>query len=312
MQSQTESSAAPGVAEDATSARMQALLERAPLAIAFTRGKQFEVVSEEMNHLFGHDDPTDLAGQNLRVVLVSDGAHDALLDRLQAAFAAGRPIDEEIECVRGDGARFWGRLKATPLRWDTPAGEAMWIVEDVTAARQLRMQPTWVGKHDPLTELANRSEFERRVSEHVSSRRHEPVSVLWLDVDKFRDVVNNAGAEVAEHFLYHLSQMLITKVRASDIVARLEDDHFAMLLPDCDHHYAQIIAEKMRASVAGCRLRWGLHRTRVKACVGVVQLHPSLENAQAVMGAAAQACAEAKAAGGDTVRVFVSAALIEV
>ena len=310
MPSQTESSPPAGDTEEATLLRMQALLERAPLAVAFVRGERFELVSEEMNHLFGHGDPTDLASQRTRVVHVSDGAHSALLERLQAAFAKGRPLDEEVEYVRGDGARFWGRLKATPLQWDTPSGEALWIVEDVTAARQLRLQPTWAGKHDPLTELDNRTEFERRLAEHVNSRRHEPVSVLWLDVDRFRDVVNASGAEVAEHFLYHLSHMLITKVRASDIVARLENDCFAMLLPDCDQHYAQIIAEKIRASVAGFRLRWGLHRTRVKACLGVVQLHPSLENVDAVMGAAAQACAEAKAAGGDTVRVFVSTTLM--
>lgn len=312
MQSQTGPSTPTGAAEEATLVRMQALLERAPLAVAFVRAQRFEVVSEEMNHLFGHGDLTDLTGQNTRVAHVSDGAHSAVLEHLQSAFSKGRPLDEEVEYVRGDGGRFWGRLKATPLQWNAPTGEAMWIIEDVTAARQLRMQPTWAGKHDPLTELDNRAEFERRLAEHVNSRRHEPVSVLWLDVDKFRDVVNASGAEVAEHFLYHLSQMLITKVRASDIVARLENDRFAMLLPDCDQHYAQIIAEKIRASVASYRLRWGLHRTRVKACLGVVQLHPSLANVDAVMGAAAQACAEAKAAGGDTVRVFVSTVAMEI
>ena len=52
-------------------------------------------------------------------------------------------------------------------------------------------------------------------------------------------------------------------------------------------------------------LRWGLHRTRVKACLGVVQLQPSLETVDSVLAAATLACAEAKAAGGDSVRVFV-------
>jgi diguanylate cyclase (GGDEF)-like protein len=133
------------------------------------------------------------------------------------------------------------------------------------------------------------------------------VSVLWLDVDKFADVVSGMGPEVGDHFLYGLGQMLISKVRASDLVARLEDDHFAILLPDCDQHYAQIIAEKIRAAVAAYRLRWGLHRTRVKASVGVVQIHTTLSTVDAVLGAGALACTEAKAAGGDSVRVFVSA-----
>ena len=300
-------SAAPAPQEDATTARLRALLVRAPTAIAFVSGQRFEVVSEEFNHLFGFSDDHDLTGQATRVVHTTDLAHTSLNERAVAAFAAGQPLDEEIEYVKRDGHRFWGRLQASPLQWDAPSGEALWIVEDVTAARAQRLQPTWTAKHDMVTELANRREFERRLSEHVGSRRNEPVSVLWLDVDKFGEVIKSMGAEVGDHFLYGLGQMLIGKVRASDLVARLEDDHFAILLPDCDQHYAQIIAEKVRSAVAGYRLRWGLHRTRVKASVGVAQIQPTLATVDAVLGAAALACTEAKAAGGDSVRVFVSA-----
>ena len=300
------SSAAPARNEDTTAARLRALLVRAPTAVAFVRGQCFEVVSDEFNHLFGFGDDGDLSGQDTRRVHTTDLAHAALNERATAAFAAGRPLDEEVEYVKRDGHRFWGRLQATPLSWDHPAEEALWIVEDVTAARAQRLQPTWTAKHDTVTELANRREFERRLAEHVGSRRSEPVSVLWLDVDKFGDVLRDMGTEVGDHFLYGLGQMLIGKVRASDLVARLEDDHFAILLPDCDQHYAQIIAEKVRSAVAGYRLRWGMHRARVKASLGVVQIQPTLATVDAVLGAGALACTEAKAAGGDSVRVFVS------
>jgi diguanylate cyclase (GGDEF)-like protein/PAS domain S-box-containing protein len=300
-------SAAPAPAEDTTAARLRALLVRAPTAVAFVAGQRFEVVSEEFNHLFGFGDDTDLTGQATRTVHTNDLAHAGLQERAAAAFTAGRPMDEEVEFVKRDGHRFWGRLQATPVHWEAPTGEALWIVEDVSAARALRLQPTWTAKHDGITELANRREFERRLAEHVGSRRNEPVSVLWLDVDKFGEVVHGMGTEVGDHFLYGLGQMLISKVRASDLVARLEEDHFAILLPDCDQHYVQIIAEKVRSSVASYRLRWGLHRTRVKASLGVVQIQPTLVTVDAVLGAAALACTEAKAAGGDSVRVFVSA-----
>lgn len=299
------SAAAP--VEDPTAARLRALLVRAPTAVAFVSGQRFEVVSEEFNHLFGFNDDGDLTGRDTRTVHTTDLAHTALLERAAAAFSAGQPLDEEIEYVKRDGHRFWGRLQATPVHWEAPLTEALWIVEDVSAARALRLQPTWTAKHDAVTELANRREFERRLGEHVGSRRNEPVSVLWLDVDHFGDVIKGMGPEVGDHFLYGLGQMLIGKVRASDLVARLEEDHFAILLPDCDQHYAQIIAEKVRSAVAGYRLRWGLHRTRVKASLGVVQIQPTLPTVDAVLGAAALACTEAKAAGGDSVRVFVSA-----
>ncbi len=307
MDSASAVTAAAAAAAEAQGARLRALLTRAPVAAGFVRDGRFAVVSEPFNHLFGHGDETDLTGQTVRQVLVSDAAYLGLQERMTAAFSSARPLDEEIECVRGNGSRFWGRLQATPLQWELPAGEALWIVDDVTTSRQQRMQPTWSAKHDGLTELANRREFERRLSEHVGTRRHEPVSVLWVDVDRFTDVVAEMGPEVGDHFLYGLGQLLLTKIRASDLVARMELDHFAVLLPNCDVHYAEIVAEKMRSSIAVYRLRWGLHRTRVKACIGVVQLQGTLETVDAVLGAAALACTEGKAAGGDSVRVFVSA-----
>ena len=292
-------------------ARMRAMLQRTPVAVAFVRDGRFEQVSEAFNTLFGHGDETDLTAQAVQAVHVSPAAQTGVAERMLEAFTAGRPLDEEVEYVRGDGGRFWGRLQATPISWEQPGGESMWLVQDVTAARKERSQPTWTAKHDSLTELSNRREFERRLAEHVGSLRHMPVSVLWVDVDKFSEVVRSMGPEVGAHFLYGLGQMLITKVRASDVIARLEDDRFAVLLPDCDQHYAEIVAEKTRAAIAAYRLRWGLHRARVKACIGVVQVQGTLETVDAVLGAASHACAEAKAAGGDSVRVFISAGKFE-
>jgi len=287
-------------------ARLQALLMRAPVAAAFVHQGRFVLVSEPFNHLLGQGDDHDLATQDTRTVFVSDATHGATSERLAAAYVSGQPLTEEIEFVRRDGGRFWGRLSASPLDWQAPQGEALWLVEDVTAARAARLAPTWTAKHDPVTELSNRREFERRLSDHVGSRRNEPVSVLWLDLDKFGEIVTGMGSDTADHFLYGVGQLLQARVRASDTVARIEKDRFAVLLPDCSQHYAEIVAEKMRASIAAYRLRWGLHRARVKVSIGVVLLQGSLETPDSVLAAANLACGEAKAAGGDCVRVFVS------
>lgn len=292
--------------DDSAMLRMKALMERAPLAMAFVRQEKFELVSESMSHLFGHDDGTELAGQGTRVTQVSDAAHATLVDRLKTAFTEGRPLDQEIEYVRRDGSRFWGRLHATPVQWSAKDDDALWIIEDVTAARQLRMQPRWNGRHDPVTELANRREFERRVSEHVGSQRKVPVSVLWIDIDHFRDVTARVGSEASDRFLYLLGRLLVAKVRASDVVARIDADRFAVLMPECDQHHAQLVGEKLRGAVAGYRLRWGVQSTKVKTCIGVVQLHGSLDTVDAVLDAACEACDSAKAAGGDSVRVYVT------
>lgn len=291
--------------------RLQAVMQRTPLAVAFVANGQFLASSEPFGQLFGFGDDVHLDGQDIRSVFVSDASHSATSERLASAFGSGQVLTEEIELVRKDGGRFWGRLTASPLDWQDPKGEAMWVMQDVTAARAARLAPTWTAKHDPVTELANRREFERRLSDHVGSRRGEPVSILWLDLDKFGEVVTGMGVETADHFLYGVGQLLQAKVRASDTVSRIEKDRFAVLLPDCNQHYAEIVAEKMRSAIAAYRLRWGLHRARVKVSIGVVLLQTSLETPDAVLAAATLACGEAKAAGGDCVRVFVSSGAFE-
>jgi diguanylate cyclase (GGDEF)-like protein/PAS domain S-box-containing protein len=285
--------------------RFAALMQRAPIAMAFVAAQRFVEVSESFNHLFGHVDDHDLKGADTRAVFVSDQTHAALKERFAGSFRAGQAVDDEFELVRRDGSRFWGRIQASPVDWASADGEALWVLHDVTAARAARLAPTWTAKHDPVTELSNRREFERRLSDHVGSRRNEPVSVLWIDLDGFGEIVTGMGTDTADHFLYGLGQLLQAKVRASDTVARIEKDRFAVLLPDCDQHYAEIVAEKIRNAVHGFRLRWGLHRARTKASVGVVLLHPTLETPDAVLAAASLACGEAKAAGGDSVRIFV-------
>jgi diguanylate cyclase (GGDEF)-like protein len=284
--------------------RLNTLLDSSPVAMAFICGQQFDSVGAQMNQLFHCTDDAGLAGQATRSVHVSDAFHAGVHQRMVQAFAVQHPFDEEIEYVRRDGTRFWGRLRALPLVWAEPGGEALWMIEDVSADRLQREHPTWASAHDNLTELCNRREFERRVADNVGSRRHEPVSVLHIDLDRFALVNQQFGQAGGDHALFELATLLQAKVRTSDIVARLEGDHFAVLLPACDEHWAQLIADKLRLAIGQFRVRWGDKRARVPASVGVVQISQAMDTPESVMTAAAQACAEAKEAGRNCVRVY--------
>jgi diguanylate cyclase (GGDEF)-like protein len=286
--------------------RVHTLLDRSPLAAAFVRDRRFCEVGTQMNQLFHCADDAGLAGQPTRAVHLSDALHADLHRRMQEAFDLQHPFDDELEYVRRDGSRFWGRLRAQPLVWGEPGGEAMWLIEDVSAARLQREQPSWASTHDSLTELCNRREFERRVADHVGSRRHEPVSVLCIDLDHFAQVNQQFGRPGGDHALFEIATLLQSKVRASDIAARLEADRFAVLLPACDEHWAQLIAEKLRLAIGQFRVRWGDQRARVPASVGVVQISLAMSTPEQVLDAALGACREAKKGGRNRVRVYRS------
>jgi diguanylate cyclase (GGDEF)-like protein/PAS domain S-box-containing protein len=287
--------------------RLHALLDHSPVAAAYVREQRFGLVGARLNQLFGCGDEAGMQGQPTRGVHVSDAFHAGLEQRLQQAFGRQHPFDDEIEYARRDGTRFWGRLRAMPLDWTVPQGEALWLIEDISAERQQRGQPTWASTHDNLTELCNRREFERRLADHVGSRRREPVSVLYIDLDHFAQVNEQFGLAGGDHALFEVATLLQARVRTSDIVARLQSDQFAVLLPACDVHWAQLIADKLRQAIGQFRVRWGDKRSRVPACVGVAQIDPAMATAEAVLEAAAAACRDAKKAGGNSVRVYRAA-----
>lgn len=284
-------------------ARLHALLDRSPLAMAFVQRQHFVLASAQLEQMLHCGEGQGLAGQPTRTVLVDDASHAALHQQMREAYAREHSSAQEVELLRRDGTRFWARLQALPLEWAQPEGEALWLLEDVSLAHAQRQQPTWSTVHDELTELLNRREFERRLADHVGSRRHEPVSVLVLELDDFSAVNEQFGRPGGDHALTQVARLLQEKVRASDHVARLEGVCYAVLLPGCDAHWAEVLGHKLRLAVRQFRLRWGDKRTRVTASLGAVQLSPALATPEAVLAAALAASAQARRAGGNALRV---------
>ncbi|MEY8879724.1 MAG: diguanylate cyclase [Leptothrix sp. (in: b-proteobacteria)] len=86
--------------------------------------------------------------------------------------------------------------------------------------------------HDPLTGLANRTQFEQRLHEALAmvGRRGGHVGVLYLDADGFKAVNDSAGHAAGDKLLVQMADRLCLAVRDTDVVARLGGDEFAVLL----------------------------------------------------------------------------------
>jgi diguanylate cyclase (GGDEF)-like protein/PAS domain S-box-containing protein len=282
--------------------RMQAIMAHAPVGICFTREKKFELVSTRFNNLLGYGDP-GLTGQSPRVIYGSDAFYAELGERVAKAFGAGQPFDEEIEFMRRDGSRFWGRLQGTPVRAGDVGAGTIWILDDVTRTRRQREELSWSSSHDSLTELINRAEFERRLRALVGNRRRFPVSALFIDLDHFKVINDSAGHAAGDRVLVDIARLFLAQVREDDTVARLGGDEFAVVLQGCEGENAARVAEKMRAAVEAYRLPWKGRNLALGASFGVVELDPSVPTLEAVMAAADSACYEAKRAGRNAIRM---------
>ncbi|HEV3428021.1 MAG TPA: EAL domain-containing protein [Paraburkholderia sp.] len=107
-----------------------------------------------------------------------------------------------------------------------------WVstIEDVTERRIAERRITHLAHHDHLTDLPNRLHFQERLSELAGNASAErPFALLFLDLDRFKSVNDTLGHHVGDELLKAVARRLSGIVRASDQLARLSGDEFAIL-----------------------------------------------------------------------------------
>ena len=156
---------------------------------------------------------------------------------------------------------------------------------------------------DPLTGIANRRFFEERCAALFDQVPIVALSVVLIDLDKFKSVNDNYGHLVGDDVLKAVVARCRTAVRDSDMVARLAGDEFVVLLPTTDPGEALSIAARIRDSVAESALETRKGPVPVTVSVGVAKRRTDDESISDVIERADRAMYVSKAHGRDMVSV---------
>ena len=185
-------------------------------------------------------------------------------------------------------------------------------VLDITAENaQLTRALQYQATHDPLVDLVNHREFNVRLRE-VAARQHEPCALMFIDLDRFKEINDRGGHAAGDEALRRVSEILKAHVRASDTAARLGGDEFALLLPGCPGERAEQVARAALAAIEEFVLHWeGGHYFRVGASMGVAWAEPGAADAAALLRVADAACYAAKNAGRGRIEVRPATARYE-
>lgn len=157
------------------------------------------------------------------------------------------------------------------------AHELSALLRDVSDAQRLHRELLHQASHDSLTGLANRARFRRATAEAVERVRHDggAVAVLFVDLDRLKEINDAAGHEVGDRVIVHAGERLVSSVRPTDLVARLGGDEFVVLCEQItDAHAALEIAERVRRSLSERTEIDGLPTT-LGASLGVAVLEAS-------------------------------------
>lgn len=109
---------------------------------------------------------------------------------------------------------------------------------------------------DPLTGLYNRRYLEETVHREFprAQRKGKGVSVVMLDVDKFKRFNDTHGHQAADEVLSGLGQLMMSSMRKEDVCCRYGGEEFVILIPECEHDDAVVRAEALRAALEASKL----------------------------------------------------------
>ena len=154
---------------------------------------------------------------------------------LQKAEAEGQ-ADNERWHVRKDGTQIWATGTVTPLQDETTRMHGFAIVmRDITERRQAEERTAHEAAHDNLTGLPNRAFFIDHLKRAIArSKRHADYmfAVLFLDLDRFKNINDSLGHVIADQLLVEIGRKLEVALRPEDMVARFGGDEFVVFLDD--------------------------------------------------------------------------------
>jgi len=143
--------------------------------------------------------------------------------------STGRITPYETEYIGPGGSRRWALFGAARLDGQ-PAGIA--FIADITERKRLEEKIRHMANHDPLTGLPNRRLFcELLRFELAEARRNRrKVGLLYLDLDRFKEINDTLGHEAGDQLLRTVADRLKNAIRDSDAVARIGGDEFNIFL----------------------------------------------------------------------------------
>jgi diguanylate cyclase (GGDEF)-like protein len=217
---------------------------------------------------------------------------------------------EEVVLKRADGEEFVIRKSASPLYdSDGHTFATVTVLHDVTMLRRLSNQLSFQARHDQLTGLINRYEFDRKTQVAIDDAATENRThcLAYIDLDQFKIVNDTCGHMAGDVLLKQLSNHIKAKVRSSDTLARLGGDEFALLLMGCDLVKAQEIIEVLLQVVREYRFTFDDKVFKIGASVGITEISPHHNlNLSELLSTVDSACYTAKKEGGNRIHIYRS------
>lgn len=284
-------------------AQLRELIESAPMPLVIVRAGDQELLYANERALQQFALSVDaLEGRSLADFHVDPGIRAALPEALSRH---GSVRDYEVHLKDFTGRQFWLLMSAQPIRY---GGTVALLVAFANIDERKRMQEDMRRKamQDQLTGLPNRSMFLESLERAVRKgrRRQDRFSVLFVDLDHFKEVNDTLGHAAGDHLLQAVAERLTSAVRQSDLVARMGGDEFVILVDDHrGPEEVMIVAQKVLALLERpVLIDW--REVKISGSVGIASFPEDGDELETLMKHADIAMYQAKERGRNNFQFF--------
>ncbi len=217
------------------------------------------------------------------------------------AFATKEEIDSALAMeVQFYGGLFLFHIPYLDVELLTQLSSMIRIKQLQDELKEKMVELDKLASTDPLTGLYNRRLFFQRLEGEVSraGRHVSPITLLFIDIDFFKQVNDYYGHQVGDKVIQQLSNIMTRMLRASDVLGRVGGEEFMIMLPDTPKEPGLDVAERIRQKVEATVFQHGDKTIPITISVGVFWTdNPAKMDVDIMVKCADQALYDAKDGG---------------
>jgi diguanylate cyclase (GGDEF)-like protein len=252
------------------------------------------------------------AAQRVLVTSARDTGASLTLENFEQADAAARRtvqarIDGQLAVLRAIGLTIGGSVLATLLGASLLVFRPM--ARSIARLTHDALELARVATTDPLTGMLNRHSFQARGAIEIQKARRygRPLSMLMIDADQLPAIEGAHGLTGGQTVLKALTSSFFAGTRVSDLLARVDAEQFAILLPETDGAGAEILAERLRTKIGNLSVLIGDKFVSSTLSIGVAVAEKDASFLWPTFKRADEALYEAKIRGRNRVVVATAA-----
>jgi len=264
--------------------RCQVLLESAQDAIAYVQDGMHLFVNDSYANIFGYDDADDLLTMPL-MDMVSNKDQGRFKIFLKD-FNSGKTRSGEFQCKMlnvADKEIDTRMLFARATYEDEPCIQV--IIRGNSANGDLEHKLKQISSQDLLTGLYNKQYFSEQLADAVDQAVISGASgaVAYVNIDNFGQCKGNVGIEGADLVICDIAHLIRSKCREEDLVARIGEDVYGILLNGSNPEQAQGFAEHIRKAIQEHLVAVDQRTIQVTVSVGIALINESSRNPKEVL-----------------------------